>query len=214
MVGDFFQPEQIEALLYEAGRTHMALRVPGCWPAGYRSSQPVPSPDADDLATAAADELSVAQPSASAISAMDRALAWINRLPWATPVEVRARKLVLDRMRVSPRTGKPVFNWSRLGARHGVSHTWAKTIWLRAIEQITAIANAPLPASCANTIARIRAMSTANRLGAAAPAPLTEVQRLALAVSRRPAAPCAQTLRRIAETSTTRPVSSRAMEMA
>jgi hypothetical protein len=139
-VGERYTPEQVEAALYAAGLTLMALRVSGCWPAGYRSNMPEYLREPGDKAEA---EFTPAQPIPSAVSAMDRALAWIKLLPGGTEYQIRVRRLVLARCLVSPRTEAPVFGWRKLGIQFGCSHMHAKTLWIDAVATITAALNRP-----------------------------------------------------------------------
>jgi hypothetical protein len=137
-----YTAEQVQALLYEAGRALMALRVPGCWPSAIRSGMPECLRDAEDLRYAEA-EFTPAQPSPRQVSAMDRSLSWIRLLPGQTEVEINVRKLVWARCLVSPRTDRPIYSWKRLGDMVGCTENTAKTRWLRALDLITVALNRP-----------------------------------------------------------------------
>lgn len=150
-----YQSEQIEALLYQAGRTLMALRVSGCWPSGHRSGMPECLRDPEDMRYAET-EYSPAAPSPSQVSAMDLALGWISLLPAATEAQVRIRKLVWARCLVSPRSDRPIYSWARLGRMLGLSENTAKTRWIDAVAEITAKANRQMHPVCADTLRRIQ----------------------------------------------------------
>ena len=138
-----YTSEGVELRLYEAGRALIALRVSGCWPAGFRSSMPELVREVVESYGRGEVEFRPSPPTAREISAMDQALSWIKLLPGRNSDEVRTRRLVCARMLCSPRSDRPLYSWRRLGEMLGVSHTSAKTAFLSAVSVITAELNRP-----------------------------------------------------------------------
>lgn len=145
-----FEASAVEAALYAAGRTLMALPARGCRPAGFRCSMPDILPQAlaaefgaDYLLRAEPSRSRVPVPPPAAISAMDQALSWIGLLPGATDLEVKTRQLVWARCLVSPRTDRNLYSWKQLGEMLGCSDKTAKTRWIDAVAVITARLNQP-----------------------------------------------------------------------
>lgn len=138
-----YTSEMVETRLYEAGRALIALRVAGCWPAGYRSSMPEFVREVVESYGRGEADFRPSPPSARDISAMDQALSWVKLLPGHNSDQVRTRRLVCARMLCSPRSDRPLYSWRRLGEMLGVSHTSAKTTFLLAVSAITAELNRP-----------------------------------------------------------------------
>ena len=120
----------------------MALRVGGCWPAGFRSGMPEFLRELEDMKYAETG-FAVPVPAPAKVSSMDRAFTWIRLLPAKTETEIMLRKLVWARCLVSPRTDRPIYSWKRLGEVIGCSENTAKTRWIDAVARITAALNRP-----------------------------------------------------------------------
>ncbi len=120
---EHWDAEQVEARLIDAGRTLMAMQVPGTAPAGFRSAMPEIVRDVDESYGWDGSLTRPGPPGARAIARMDQALSWIPLIPADKP---GYRRVVGARMLVHPETDRHVFGWVRIGARLGIAHETAR----------------------------------------------------------------------------------------
>jgi hypothetical protein len=117
--------DEIIARLEAAGATLLALDVGPTGPAGYRSGMPEIVRRHDEAYGYTEARLRVMPPDATAIAAMDEALAWIPLIPADRYV---LRRIVGSRALVNPLTGRHLCSWAGiargLGAHHEAVRRW------------------------------------------------------------------------------------------
>lgn len=137
---DAYDDALVMARLEDAGRTLMALQVPGCRPAGYRSGMPEIVRELTEAYGWDGAELRTGPPSSSAIGRMDQALSWVGLLP---ADRLAMRRIVLMRMLVNPVSDRHVFSWRRMAAVLRCSHEAVRGWHEVAIGMIVGRLNAP-----------------------------------------------------------------------
>lgn len=128
------------ARLDEAGATLMALQVPGCRPAGYRSAMPAVVCEAVEAYGYTEADARLPAPDGRAIGRMDQALSWVRLIPGDRMV---FRRIVLMRMMVRPATGRHVMGWRKIAAVLGCSHEAVRGWHELAVGMIVGRLNAP-----------------------------------------------------------------------
>lgn len=124
----------LEAELQRAMRALQALRVPGLWPAQYRSGMPDVLRDVEDLRYADAGEGLRFQPSAREIARMDLVLSWVLLIPMSRP---EVRRAVALRSLNHPMSERPVLSWRRIGELLGCHHATAERWFDQGIAHMT-----------------------------------------------------------------------------
>ena len=143
--------ESVRASLRQAMRTLQALRVPGLWPAGYRSGMPDVLRDIEDMRWVDAGEGPRPQPGPQAVARMDRMLAWVRLIPEGRP---EVRRAVALRSLNHPLSEKEILGWRRIGELLGCSHTQAGRWFDQGIDHITvALARPGLCAAAGGPVA-------------------------------------------------------------
>ena len=132
--------ELVEARLLAAGRTLMALHVPGVRPGGYRSGMPEVLQEAIEAYGYNRVRARAAPPQAREIAAMDQALSWIRLLP---ADRVVMRRIVGARMLCRPEQDRPLLGWRVIAARVGASHEAVRGWHAIALTMIVGRLNAP-----------------------------------------------------------------------
>src|ERR1700691_717930 len=142
------QPDIIDAnyvitCLEDAGATQIAMRVPGCYPAGYKSNWPDIVREFCDFVGGgsasgwALEELRPAVPSAAAITRMDEVFGWVAAAIPLQPAprgsaskwsDSLLRRVVLFRAAVHPITGIHLRSWRHVARILGSNHNTVK-IW-------------------------------------------------------------------------------------
>ena len=140
MMDGAYDADLVIARLATAGRTMLALHVPGCWPAGYRSSMPEVVRGYWETYNQVPNRLRVAAPSPAEIRDMEQALSWVRLIP---EDRVVYRKLVLLRMLQRPHLDKPIHSFEAIGAMLGISPTALRNYYKDAISIIVGRLNAP-----------------------------------------------------------------------
>jgi len=171
-----FDAAYVTARLEEAGATLMSLRERGCFPAQYRAfwpetlqveteDEPVHIGRFDGLHSAGNTDLPRLRPSARSISEMDEALGWVAVLPWTTPLQWQARRLVHLRALVWPNSDRAdphVWTWRRLGKLFDVHNETVRDRHARAVDLMVARLNrGEMPSACVGTLARIQSFAKA-----------------------------------------------------
>lgn len=162
-----YTPALVGERLCHAGRTLMAMQVPGCRPAWYRSGMPAILPQGlaqefgIDYLLHASIKVQNDQPQSADIARMDEAWSWIAvYLAGDVPAQIRHRRVMLSRSLIHPRTDRHVASFRYIGEQVGVSHTHVRVLWDSGLEWISAGLNRSghIPASCAQSLGRIRSI--------------------------------------------------------
>ena len=124
----------LEAELRRAMRALQALRVPGLWPAQYKSGMPDVLRDVEDLRYADAGEGLRFRPGAREIARMDLVLSWVLLIPASRP---EVRRAVALRSLNHPLSERPVLSWRRIGELLGCHHSQAERWFDKGIAHMT-----------------------------------------------------------------------------
>jgi len=110
--GASYTPEYVKAVVESAGRTQMMQPNDGCWPGGYKSCWP-DAPDDSWFAYNANDARPKFRATIEQIDEM-----YMVTEKWLPLITIPYyRKTIVRRMLTYPDSGRPVYNWVRLGRK-------------------------------------------------------------------------------------------------
>lgn len=125
--------QAVEQRLFDAGFTLACLPAHGIRPATYRAAWGDTLMDLEDLLVLSADsELRPPMPTASDISKMDEAMAWVQGIP-----DIGHRKAVLIWMMIHPLTRRHRYSWRQIAEMMGSNHHTVKSWFHRGLASIT-----------------------------------------------------------------------------
>lgn len=133
--------EYVIARLEEAGRTLLAMRGAGAWPAGYGSSWPPMVREAVKSYGWQQAAPLVPVPDPAAIDRMDAAWPWLGLVPDSKGV---MRRIVAARSMVHPAHGRHLFPWRKLARAVGADHKAVQRWHGQGVALIVGALDAPL----------------------------------------------------------------------
>lgn len=128
-----FDAEVVEYRLRDAGAVLIALPGRGTFPAGYRVAWPADIVGAADAAVHDDHEM-IRTPTPRRVTQMDEAFRWIALIPQE---HADVRRIVLLRSLSSPRHGRPLHSWRRIGKMMSLEHRTVQARYARGIGWIT-----------------------------------------------------------------------------